>query len=275
MYRRFVLDERRKIYYNMYRNKHSHKRGFEKKEVFVLKTNQFVTVIVAAAGGGTRMGGVCKPLIKIDGREALLYSLDLFCSFDRVKTVVISVRKEDEELFRALVEKENYPKEIIFAHGGDTRQQSVLNAFKAAFSGRKQTKFVAVHDAARPLLTKEYFENALDIASKYGNAVCACRARDTFKRSDKKDLICESVDRENLWQIQTPQIFDTDMFHTSLALAQKNGTDATDESSLVKDAGFLVKLCECGADNLKLTYPEDAAIAQAIMQLRREKEEKA
>ncbi len=245
-----------------------------KKEVFHLKKKANVTVIIAAAGGGTRMGGISKPLMKIDGREALLYSLDLFCSFDEVASVIISVRAEDETAFRALVEKEDYSKEIIFAHGGQTRQQSVLNAFKAAFSGRKKTKFVAIHDAARPLLTKEYFENAMKLASKYGNAVCACRARDTFKRSDKKDLIKESVERENLWQIQTPQIFDTDMFHTALALADKNGTDATDESSLVTYAGFLVKLCECGADNLKLTYPEDAAIAEAIMRLRKEKEEK-
>lgn len=218
------------------------------------------------------MGGVSKPLIKIGGREALLYSLDLFCSFDEVNSVVISVKAEDEEAFRALVGKENYSKPIIFAHGGDTRQQSVLNAFKAGFSGKNKTRFVAIHDAARPLVTREYFKNALDTASKYGNAVCACRARDTFKRTDNKNLITESVDRENLWQIQTPQVFDTDMFHTALALAEKNGTDATDESSLVKEAGFLVKLCECGADNLKLTYPEDAAIAQAIIQLRKEKE---
>ena len=245
------------------------------KEALHLKKKANVTVIVAAAGGGTRMGGVSKPLMKIDGREALLYSLDLFSSFDEVAAVVISVRNEDEKLFRDLVEKEDYQKEIIFACGGETRQQSVLSAFKAAFTGRKKTKFVAIHDAARPLLTAQYFENALKLASKYGNAVCACRARDTFKRSDKNDLIKESVDRENLWQIQTPQIFDTDMFHTALALAAKNGTDATDESSLVTKAGFLVKLCECGADNLKLTYPEDAAIAEALMRLRAEKEKQA
>ena len=103
--------------------------------------------------------------------------------------------------FRAIVDKEKYQKEIIFAHGGDTRQHSVLNAFKAAFSGRKKTGLVAIHDAARPLVTQEYFENALALAEKYGNAVCAARARDTFKRSDSKDLIKEAVDRENLWQI--------------------------------------------------------------------------
>lgn len=245
----------------------------EKKEVFFLK-NTLVTVIIAAAGGGTRMGGVSKPLIKINGREALLYSLDVFCRCEKVAAVVISLRPEDEQVFRALVDKEKYQKEIIFAHGGDTRQHSVLNAFKAAFSGRKKTGLVAIHDAARPLVTQEYFENALALAEKYGNAVCAARARDTFKRSDSKDLIKEAVDRENLWQIQTPQIFDTDMFHTALALAERDGFDATDESSLVTHAGFLVKLCECGADNLKLTYPEDAAIAQAIMELRAKKEKK-
>ena len=78
-----------------------------------------------------------------------------------------------------------------------------------------------------------------------------------------------------MWHIQTPQIFDTDMFHTSLALAEKNGTQATDESSLVSEAGFLVKLCECGHDNIKLTYPEDAVIAEAIISARKTKKEEA
>ena len=81
-----------------------------KKEALHLKKKANVTVIVAAAGGGTRMGGISKPLMKIDGREALLYSLDLFCSFDEVASVVISVRSEDEKIFRDLVEKENYQK---------------------------------------------------------------------------------------------------------------------------------------------------------------------
>ena len=240
-----------------------------------MQKNTKVTVIIAAAGSGTRMGSVSKPLLRICGREAILYSLDLFCSCSEVERIVISVRHEETDIFSALVAKEGYDKEIIFADGGDTRQKSVENAFIAAFDNKKKTKFIVIHDAARPLVTKEYFLDTLKLAKKYGNAVCAARAKDTFKLADSKDLIKDGVDRSMLWHIQTPQIFDTDMFHTAIALARKNGTDATDESSLVTEAGFLVKLCECGHDNIKLTYPEDAVIAQAIMESRKIKEKGA
>ncbi len=234
-----------------------------------------VSVIIAAAGSGTRMGSVSKPLMKICGREAILYSLDLFCECDEVERIVISIRKEDRDVFSALIKKQGYGKEIIFADGGDTRQQSVKNAFIAAFDKKTKTQFVAIHDAARPMVTKKYFLDTLSLAKKYGNAVCAARAKDTFKLSDSKDLVKDSVDRSILWHIQTPQIFDTDMFHTALALAEKNGAQATDESSLVSEAGFLVKLCECGHDNIKLTYPEDAVIAEAIISARKTKNEGA
>lgn len=235
----------------------------------ILKRQKTVTVMIAAAGSGTRMGGVSKPLMKISGREALLYSLDLFINSSYVDRVVISTRKEDIETIEALVKAEGYPKEIIVTEGGKTRQESVKLAFKAAFDGRKKTKFVAVHDAARPLLTKEELENVFRMAEKYGNAVCAAKAKDTFKTSDKNGVISGHVERENLWHIQTPQVFDTDMFHTSLALAERDGTEATDESGLVTAAGFLVKLSECGHDNIKLTYPEDVFVAEAILSKRK------
>ena len=237
----------------------------------ILKRHKTATVLIAAAGSGTRMGGVSKPLMKINGREALLYSLDLFDGSSFVERMVISTRKEDIETIENLVKAQGYTKEIIVTEGGSTRQESVSLAFKAGFEKRKKTHFVAVHDAARPLLTKEELKNVFELASKYGNAVCAAKAKDTFKTTDKNNVISGHVERENLWHIQTPQVFDTDMFHTALALAQRDGFEATDESGLVSNAGFLVKLSECGHDNIKLTYPEDAYIAEAIIEKRKHK----
>lgn len=228
-----------------------------------------VTVMIAAAGSGTRMGGVSKPLMKICGRHAILYSLDLFMRCDDVERVVISTKREDMHLMREICARENYMKEIIVTEGGATRQDSVKRAFRAAFENRSKTKLVAIHDGARPLLTDEELARVIRTAQQYGNAVCAARAKDTFKTTDENCLVNGHVDRENLWHIQTPQVFDTDMFHTALALAEKNGTQATDESGLVTNAGFLVKLVECGHDNIKITYPEDVFIAEAILQKRR------
>ncbi len=228
-----------------------------------------ITVIIAAAGSGTRMGGVSKPLMKLCGRQVLLYSLDTFMKSSRVARVVISAKKEEVGIIKDIVARENYMKETIVVEGGNSRQDSVRLAFSAAFRRRKKTKFVAIHDAARPLISDDEFERACTTAEKYGNAVCAAKAKDTFKIGDKNRVITDHVERENLWHIQTPQIFDTDMFHTSLALAEKNMTEATDESGLVTEAGFVVKLSECGHDNIKITFPEDIFVAEAILAKRK------
>ncbi len=232
-----------------------------------------VSVIIAAAGSGTRLGGLSKALLKIDGKYTFLYSLDMFIESEYVKRVVISAKKEDINAIREIVARQNYMKEVLVVEGGSTRQESVTLAFRAAFNKKSKTQFVAVHDAARPLITRDGFEKAMRIATKYGCAVCAAKAKDTFKRSDENFLIRENVDRENLWHIQTPQIFDTDMFHTAIAKSAKENTCATDESTLVTDAGFLVKLSDTGHDNIKITYPEDVLIAEAILKKRKLTEE--
>ena len=224
-----------------------------------------VTVLLAAAGSGVRMGEISKPMMKLCGRQTILYSLDMFMSCDCVERVVISTRREELYRMQELCARENYPREILVTSGGATRQESVTLAFKAAFDKREKTRFTAVHDAARPLITREEFLHAYEMARQYGNSVCAAKAKDTFKISDDKNLIRESVERDRLWHIQTPQIFDTDMLHTALALAQQNQLEGTDESSLVTAAGFLVKLAETSHSNLKLTYPEDVAVAEAIL----------
>lgn len=231
-----------------------------------------VTVIIAAAGSGTRMGSVYKPLMKLNGRQTLLYSLDMFMSCDCVERVVVSARREEMYLLREICARENYPREILVTAGGENRQESVTLAFKAAFENRPKTRFTAVHDAARPLITREEFLRAYEAAELYGNVVCACRAKDTFKRTNADCLVVEGVERENLWHIATPQILDSDMLHTAMALAHRDGTVYTDESSMLTAAGFLVKLSEGSHANIKLTYPEDVAIAEAILAQRAKKQ---
>lgn len=224
-----------------------------------------LTVLLAAAGGGSRMGGVYKPLLKLNGRHAILYSLDAFMQCDFVERVVISARREESLLLRDLCARENYPREILFTVGGATRNESIILAFREAFENRPRTRFTATHDAARPLIRVEDIVRTYETACRYGNAVCATKARDTSVLADEKNLIDSHIDRSHLWQVQTPQIFDTDMLETALALGIKDGVDATDETTLVRRAGFLVKLSESTTSNLKLTYPEDVAVAEAIL----------
>ena len=142
-------------------------------------------------------------------------------------------------------------------------------AFRYAFSD-VITDFVAVHDAARPLITEESVRKAICDVKKYGTAVCASLCPDTVKRAGKSGFVSESVSRDGLYLIAPPQMFSYEIFCTRLALAEKEGFEATDDSSLVEHAGFRIKLCETPRDNIKLTYPGDTLVAEAILKSRKD-----
>lgn len=233
-----------------------------------------VTVIIAAAGSGTRMGGVKKPLLSLCSRPVLLWSIDTFASCECVKKIVISAKDEDLAEIKALVDAENYSKSIAYTRGGDTRQESVLLAFETAEKMGADTDIIAIHDAARPLITKGDFERALALCATHSGSVCASRVRDTLKRTDADCRVTGTVDRNDLWQIQTPQIFDLAKFRKALEVAREDGIFETDDSGLMTHAGFDVVLCETSADNIKITYPEDIFIAEAIMAKRKNEENK-
>lgn len=235
--------------------------------------NESVTVIIPAAGSGLRMGGVYKPLEMLCGKPIIWYSLGVFQESPYVKSIVIAAREDKINELHALVLENDFTKVSGIIAGGKDRQESVEKAFRYAFSSaEKITPLVAVHDAARPLITAEDIMRAFTLASKSKSAVCAQRVRDTVKKTNDKNLVTKSVDREGLWLIQTPQVFDTDLFHTALSVAKTTGFRATDDSSLVIDAGFKVMLCETPSYNIKITYDEDVALAQAILMSRSKKE---
>lgn len=223
-----------------------------------------VTVILAAAGSGTRLGGVSKPLMKINGKSVIEYSLEIFEAVENVTRIVISTKDEDISKYKDVIAKRGFKKVIGVISGGDTRQESVSKAFRFAFND-VITEFVAIHDAARPLITEEAVRKAIADAKTYGTAVCAAVCADTVKRASRSGFVTESVSREDLYMIQTPQIFSYDIYCTSLAIAERDGFEATDDSSLAQNAGFNIKLCETSRDNIKLTYPGDAEFAAAIL----------
>ena len=226
-----------------------------------------ITVIIAAGGSGERMGGVSKPLISLCGRPAIEYSLDAFSACDEVVSIYISAKGGDLTTYYEYIASGKYPKLKGIVKGGSTRGESVENAFLEVFS-KEKTDFVAIHDGARPLITPEEIRRAATTAAKYGSGVCASMATDTVKRASFGRCVKESVDREGLWLLSTPQIFDTDIFHTALSAAKRDGFSATDDSSLLEHAGFTVMLSEASRNNIKLTYPEDIVVAEAILALR-------
>lgn len=230
------------------------------------------TVLIAASGSGTRMGGVYKPLSALCGKPVITYSLEAFEKSGFVKSIVVSAPAERHEEIRKAASDAHCSKLRLVTVGGATRTASVTNAFRAAFARKEDiTPFVAVHDAARPLITEKNLDDVFFACVKYGAAVAATKVRDALKRTGRDQMMEEDVDREGVWQIQTPQAFDTDIFHTALAVAERDGSTAVDDSALVTDAGFRVMCVETGFANFKLTYPADMALAEAVLLSRREK----
>lgn len=227
-----------------------------------------ITVIIAAGGSGSRAGGVSKPLLELCGKYAIEYSIEAFSSFAEVVRIIISCKCDDIEKYREIVKDKGYTKVFAVVEGGATRQESVSKAFKTAFSDL-QTDFVAIHDGARPLVTQEIIKEAILDAVKYGSAVCAVPATDTMKRASRQMFVQESVDREGLYNIQTPQVFSFDLYAASLAIAERDGFLATDDSSLLENASFKIKLSKGSSENIKITYPEDIIIAKALLENRK------
>ncbi len=215
------------------------------------------------------MGGVYKPLELLCGKPVISYSLELFEQNPLVKQIIIAAREDKIMPLKELCQNSGFSKVKSIIPGGKDRQDSVEKAFLEAFKTPDDvTKLIAIHDAARPLLTEESLNKVFETAYSCGGAACATRVRDTVKKATPYSFIEEEVDRTDLWLMQTPQVFDTDIYHTSLGMAKKDNLKVTDDCALVTNAGFKVVLCETESSNIKLTYAEDMFLAEAILEKR-------
>ena len=154
----------------------------------------------------------------------------------------------------------SYLDEVIVVEGGERRQDSVANAFRAV---APSSQIIVIHDAARPLVSSTLIERTIDGASKHGAAIAALEARDTVKRSDGSRIIRGTIPREEVFLAQTPQAFRVGVLRDALALAS-TAADATDEAMLAEQAGHSVYLVEGDPRNLKITTPEDLEIAERL-----------
>ena len=233
-----------------------------------MKNHKSVGVIIAAAGSGSRMGGVYKPLEKLCGKEMILYSLDTFMNCDEVAFVVISARSDKMNEIENVCKNRGYSKPLVVVAGGKDRQDSVENAFFVSLFEDENITHVAIHDAARPLFDAYMAKKAFETAFEKGSAVCAGRVRDTVKRTDEECAVTEGVERDGLWLVQTPQIFVKTTYFQALRKAREDKISVTDDSSLVKHSGEPVYLCDTPSYNIKITYPEDVFLAEAIIEKR-------
>lgn len=210
--------------------------------------------VIPAAGMGSRMGlGYNKAYMPLDGEPVLRRTISVLMESKLYAGAVVVVRKSERDQVMDMLK--GLPWRIEFAPGGDTRQQSVLNGLYALPA---ECEYVAVHDAARPFVTRNILEKTLESAIKYGSGVACTRVTDTIKRVDDDGSI-QTLNRNELRAVQTPQVFLKDMLIKAHEWARTNGISATDDSALVEMKEGSVHLTETGNGtlNIKLTTPQD------------------
>ncbi|MGC1480978.1 MAG: 2-C-methyl-D-erythritol 4-phosphate cytidylyltransferase [Chthoniobacterales bacterium] len=217
------------------------------------------SAVIVAAGSSRRMG-FDKVLVPLLGVPLIRHSVAAFNACDAIEDIVIVVAAERLGAVREAVS--GLEKVAAFPLGGETRAESVARGL-AAVSGR----FVAVHDAARPLVTTELIGRCVSRARGTRAATAAERLTDTLQRGEGGEGV-EVVPRDDLWRIQTPQVFETAFIREALASAEEDGAVMTDETSAALRAGVRSSLVENLDWNFKVTIPRDVPLAEAVLRER-------
>jgi 2-C-methyl-D-erythritol 4-phosphate cytidylyltransferase len=219
--------------------------------------------LVPAAGVGKRMGSVIpKQYLPLAGRSVIAHALATLLDHPRIDGGGVAIGAEDEWWPRVAVEF-TAAKPLLVVTGGVERCHSVLNGLEALRERASPTDWVLVHDAARPCLTAEDLERLLaELADDPVGGLLAVPVRDTLKQADDVGRVAATVDRSRLWHALTPQMFRLGMLHAALRAALARGLLVTDEAAAMEAAGFAPRLVEGRADNLKITRPEDLALAE-------------
>ncbi|HEY3051871.1 MAG TPA: 2-C-methyl-D-erythritol 4-phosphate cytidylyltransferase [Thermoanaerobaculia bacterium] len=215
-----------------------------------------ILVIVPAAGSGSRFGGdIPKQFQPLAGKPIIQHVVERFLFHEDVVRIVVSV---SEELLAVV--SQSAGDRVMFVAGGETRQRSVINAFREAGDG---FDLVAVHDAVRPFFADATFRAALDAAAEFGAALPALPVTDTL-HATHDDLIDLTLDRSSLVLAQTPQCFRYDVLRDVLSRAEQDVEETTDEAGLAARYGVKVKVVPGDSINFKITRPDDLAMAEAI-----------
>lgn len=223
-----------------------------------------VAVVVPAGGAGRRMGGVRKQYIELAGEPLLLHTLRPFLAHPAVEWVVVALPAEDVPRPPAwLVDLD--PR-VRWVAGGEERGDSVRQALEAV---PEEADVVLVHDAARPLVTREVIDRAIVAASRGVGAVAAVPVTDTIKEVDAEGRIVATPERSRLWRAQTPQAFPRAMIVDAYHRAAADGLRATDDAALVERYGGTVVVVEGAPENLKVTGPLDLVVTEALLRARR------
>jgi len=219
--------------------------------------------VIVAGGSGSRFGGD-KIALSIAGRPMLAWSLLAFEQTPLISSIIVVAHAGREEEFREIASVAGITKLIAVVAGGHHRHDSVSKGLQALPAS---VELVAIHDAARPLVTSELVMRCLTLAENEGASAAATPVTDTLHQADQHQYAVRTIDRTGLWAMQTPQVFRAAPLLK--LLEEESRSKPTDEVSLVLAAGWRVPFVESLQPNLKVTWPADVVVAESILQSRK------
>jgi len=218
--------------------------------------------IIPAGGKGLRSGAAApKQYLKFKGKELIVYTLETFQKNKLVNEIIVAAHPSYFPVLERLKKKYKLTKLKQIVAGGKERQDSVYNALQSIKAEKKD--LVIVHDAARPLLPQQVLTNAIKTAEKKGNALVCVKAGDTIIKGN--DTVHSYIDRNQIYYVQTPQIFTFGVLQNAMEKAQKEHFDGTDESMLVKRLKKKIYISEGSLLNFKVTTNSDIELLKKLI----------
>lgn len=217
-----------------------------------------VGVVIVAAGGSSRMGGVDKTFAPILGLPLVVHTLDRFELSPLVHQIVLVLAKDSLDLGKQMVQQRGYTKVTNVCAGGRRRQDSVRFGLEQLTA----CEWVIVHDGARPCLDDAMLGRGLEAAAEFGSAVAGVPVKDTIKVVSADQTVQETPDRSLLWAAQTPQVF---RYRTLLDSHYACTQDFTDDAAMVESMGHKVKMFLGAYENIKVTTADDLVIAETFL----------
>lgn len=224
------------------------------------------TAIVLAGGKGSRMHSeIPKQYMNLKGKPVLYYSLATFENSCVDEIILVTGEEEMHQCKQEIVERYGFSKVAAVVCGGAQRYDSVMNGLGAI---KEPEGLVFIHDGARPLVSLEIIERCMQDAMQFQASVAAVPAKDTMKIADESGFAVETPDRNTLWQIQTPQVFDYKLIYSAYSkmVSDEDRGNITDDAMIIeKYTDKKVKLTMGSYSNIKITTPEDMILAEALL----------
>ncbi len=225
-----------------------------------------VAIIVAGGSGKRIEGNLPKQFLMLDGKPILAHTIEKFEKCDLVDEIILVVPERYlDYCSQAIVDKFGFGKIRRITCGGEERHDSVYSGLIVC---HENTSIVSIHDGVRPLVAPEIVAGSIQLCRQKKAVIVAVRAKDTIKRVES-GLVTATLDRRELWLVQTPQVFEYKLIMEAHKMAREDNFIGTDDSALVERLGCEVVVLEGKYENIKITTAEDLLIAEKLLKTKR------